>query len=318
MSAFANYLHSRDCKLGLYVGAATNTCEQRTGSWGFYDQDAALVASFGTDAIKFEQCSGAPIPGSLGYHTIRLTAEMWLSGMAKTSRRMLLNISSGEAQPWMAAELTSWRGSGDWGDANDPYESLYKDFLHHIDTASAHPELAGPGHWNDPDALCAFVAGKREFWRSVFGMYCILASPLILTSFPSDYSATNQPMTVVTNADAIAINQDAAGIQGTMVSSSGPRGAGGNQEMWVKPLGTSNGLSKAVGLLNTDTNTAHTMTVYWTNIGLPSGAATVRDCWAHSIVGYFTNSFTTNVGAWDMSLLKFSSGIVAPLKPGPN
>jgi NPCBM/NEW2 domain/Alpha galactosidase C-terminal beta sandwich domain len=49
---------------------------------------------------------------------------------------------------------------------------------------------------------------------------------------------------------------------------------------------------------------ATNITCNWTNIGLQAGAATVRDLWAHSDLGAFTNTFTTNVPSHTAVMLK--------------
>src|SRR5262245_29889391 len=100
-------------------------------------------------------------------------------------------------------------------------------------------------------------------------MWCILAAPL-LTPMVADFY-TN----VLCNPEAIAVDQDSAGIQGTCVATNG------NMQVWCKPLGSSNGLVKAVALFNRGL-TPGTITVNWSDIGLPPGIASVRNLWTHA------------------------------------
>ncbi|HTV60992.1 MAG TPA: NPCBM/NEW2 domain-containing protein, partial [Verrucomicrobiae bacterium] len=60
---------------------------------------------------------------------------------------------------------------------------------------------------------------------------------------------------------------------------------------------------KAVVLFNR-LGPATNITCYWTNLGLQAGTATVRDLWAHTNLGTFTNSFTANVGSNSAMMLK--------------
>src|SRR5207244_2133901 len=77
----------------------------------------------------------------------------------------------------------------------------------------------------------------------------------------------------VSNGEVIAIDQDPAGVQGTLLSSSG---AG---QVWVKPL--SDG-SRAVALLNRG-STPVKISTGATAVGLPPGGGyLVRNVWTHA------------------------------------
>jgi hypothetical protein len=62
-----------------------------------------------------------------------------------------------------------------------------------------------------------------------------------------------------------------------------------------------------VALFNRGTAAA-SITVQWTNIGIPAGNATVRDLWQHADVGMFSNSYTAAaVPAHGVTMLKITS-----------
>ena len=73
MAALADYVHGKGLRFGLYTCAGTQTCQQRPGSYGFEEQDAASYASWGVD---FVQCS--PVTTGTSYSTAR-------AGTAKSS-----------------------------------------------------------------------------------------------------------------------------------------------------------------------------------------------------------------------------------------
>ena len=75
--------------------------------------------------------------------------------------------------------------------------------------------------------------------------------------------------------------------------------------------------TRAVALFNRTTNDA-SITCYWTNLALQAGAATVRDLWAHTDLGTFTNSFTTNVPAHGAVFLKIVGTATPPPPLGTN
>src|SRR6185436_14029614 len=102
---------------------------------------------------------------------------------------------------------------------------------------------------------------------------------------------------ILTASEVLAVNQDPLGIQATKVRDDG------NSEVLSKKLNGSG--IRAVALLNRNTVAAN-ITVSWSEIGLASGSATVRDLWAKVDRGSFTNSYTVNVPAHGAALLKIT------------
>merc|ERR1712032_1152687 len=116
---------------------------------------------------------------------------------------------------------------------------------------------AAPGGWNDPDFLELGNGGFNtvDTARAHFTMWCVTSSPLIasldLKRMKPDI------LRILTNKDAIAINQNYAGNAGDLLEKQGDRistcqwgrcydmGAG---EVWYKPLPDG---EAAVALLNT-------------------------------------------------------------------
>ena len=136
-----------------------------------------------------------------------------------------------------------------------------------------------------------------------FSLWCMVAAPLIAGNNMTTASA--QTLSILTNANLIAVDQDPAGEQGVRLPNTS------TNQIWVKPLGT-NFDTKAVALFNPNAS-ASTLTVYWTNIGLLAGSATVGDLWADASLGVSNNSFTTNVPAQTAVVLKVVG--TAPLLP---
>jgi alpha-galactosidase len=134
--------------------------------------------------------------------------------------------------------------------------------------------------------------------KSHFGMWAILAAPLITGNDVTIMTATTKA--ILTNADVIAVNQDPLGKQGTLIASSN------SQEVWSKQMSGTN--VRAVALFNRSGSTA-SMTVKWTDIGLPAGSATVRDLYAQKDVGPATDSYTaTSVPSHGIVMFKIVSG----------
>ena len=125
-----------------------------------------------------------------------------------------------------------------------------------------------------------------------------MAAPLITGNDLSTMSATTK--SILTNKEVIAVDQDPLGKQGRVVA-----GAGTNLEVWSKEMTGTN--TRAVALFNRGSSSA-SITVKWSDIGLPAGSATVRDLWKAQDVGSFTDQYTANgVASHDVVLLKIVS-----------
>jgi alpha-galactosidase len=152
--------------------------------------------------------------------------------------------------------------------------------------------FAGPGHWNDPDML---LVGLKKLTddenRTQMSLWSLLAAPLIASADLTTVSPVS--LAIMTNPEIIAVDQDAAGIQGHRVSEEGPL------DVWVKPLADG---SKAVGLFNRG-HGPNPVTVDFKKIEINKSAA-VRDLWAGKDLGTFKHSFTAIVPKYGVVMLK--------------
>lgn len=122
-------------------------------------------------------------------------------------------------------------------------------------------------------------------------LWCILAAPLFASNDLT--KMTPETLAILSNPEAIAVDQDPKGMQGHRVWQEGPL------EIWAKPL--SDG-SKAVALFNRE---EHPMTISLNlgDIGF-SGSAKIRDLWQRKDLGTFSGSFTVGVPKHGSVLLK--------------
>ncbi|MGD1058911.1 MAG: alpha-galactosidase, partial [Solirubrobacteraceae bacterium] len=143
--------------------------------------------------------------------------------------------------------------------------------LRNIDADAAAPQAAGPGHWNDPDYLAPGQGMSATQFRSQFSMWAMLAAPLMISDNLTKISTAS--LAAVQNTEVVAIDQDPAGVQGTLLSTAG------NGEVWVKPLV---GGSRAVALLNRGSSAIKIETSA-SAIGLPSAPSyALRNVWTHT------------------------------------
>ncbi|MBW8864655.1 MAG: NPCBM/NEW2 domain-containing protein [Verrucomicrobia bacterium] len=309
----ADYVHSKGLKLGIYTDDGTNTCSscitgatppKDPGSYQYEYLDAMTYGSWEVDYLKDDNCNATGLDGHLLYGRMS-------DGLMKSGRAILFCLCGGASgnsksfQSWSPVVGNYWRTTGDIG-------STFASMLSHIDPNSTSAYVAGPGRWNDPDMLevgNGEFAGNLVAARTHFTMWCVMAAPLIAGNNVTTMSA--QTLQVLTNAEAIAVDQDPAGEQGVKVFD------GGSSEIWSKALGN-DFTTRAVVLLNRDTNNSAIITCNWTNLALQPGSATVRDLWGHTNVGVFTDSFTATVPPYGSMLLKITGTPLLPPGLGTN
>ncbi len=298
ISNLAAYVHARGLKLGVYSDHGLSTCAGRPGSYGYETLDANTYAAWGVDYLKYDNCNLAP--GS----TPQVDYDTMKNALLACGRPIVYSICAWSFQSWMPACGNLWRTTGD---ISDNWSSMTAN----LDQNNGWAAVAGPGRWNDPDMLEVGNGGMTDTeYRAHFTLWCIVAAPLLA----GNDLRTMTPATkaILTAPEVIAVDQDPAGAQGTRVFS--VAGSGGSLEIWCKPLGF-DCTSKAVAVFNRGTNLAG-IRVNWRDLGL-SGVASVRDLWARSDLGTFTNSFLATVPAHGAVLLKIV-GVPPPLPRGTN
>ena len=286
IQALAAYVHSDGLKLGLYSDHGYTTCQQKPGSYGYEYLDANTYASWGVDYLKYDNCWLPPNDNEEADYA-RMSEALMTSGQPIT-----FSVCAWTFWSWEPGLGNLWRTTSDISDS-------YTSMISNIDPNSPPAFVAGPGRWNDPDMLEVGNGGMTTVEdQTHFTMWCIMAAPLIAGNNLSAMSAAT--LAILTNAEAIAVDQDPAGEQGVkVVNNVSPAST---NEVWSKTLGYDFS-TKAVVLFNRN-GPATNITCNWTNIGLQPGAASVRDLWTHTNYGLFTNSFTTNVPSHAAVLLK--------------
>ena len=296
IASLADYIHGKGLKIGIYSTPNTKTCAGLyggytggVGSSGHETQDAKTFASWGIDYLKYDKCQGA----MSGFATMR-------DALKAAGRPIFYSINPADQGPYCvpsncSIDLVSianmWRIEFDiaatWGDVTRL-----------IDKDKPEYAGAGPGHWNDPDMLEVGNGLNDTEGRAHFSMWAIMAAPLITGNDLTKMSATTKA--TLTNAEVIAVDQDPLGKQGRVVATPAT-----SLEVWSKEMSGTN--TRAVALFNRSTGSA-SITVQWSQIGIPTGAATVRDLWNKTDLGSFTGSYTaSSVPSHSVVMLKVVS-----------
>ncbi|MGC1548079.1 MAG: glycoside hydrolase family 27 protein [Rhodanobacter sp.] len=270
IKALADYIHQRGLKFGVYSSAGTSTCEPLQenrgfpGGLGHEKQDAATIASWDVDYLKYDNCNNQKVDAKQRYTAM---AE----ALRATGRPIFFSVCEwGENKPWLWAgkppvDAQSWRTTGD---ISDNYASMLKIFKENV----VLDRYATPGHWNDPDMLEVGNGGMNDVeYRSHFSLWSIMAAPLLIGT--DLRTIKPEALQILLNKEVIAVDQDPLGVQGRQV-----RDTGGIHVI-VKPLKDG---SRAVAVFN-ETDTAHDASVGAEEIGLKTpGSYHVRDLWAHT------------------------------------
>jgi alpha-galactosidase len=294
IKALCDYIHSLGLKVGIHTSPGPKTCAGHEASYGHEKQDAETFARWGIDYVKYDWCSGYSV-----YQPDQMQAayKKMHDDLVATGRPILYSICQYGMQ-----DVWKWGASvgGQMWCTLDDIRDNYNSIIFHGFQQNGLEQYAGPGHWNDPDML-EIGNGKmnEDECRTQMTLWCILAAPLIAGN---DLTAI-KPATleILTNPEVIAVDQDAAGVQGHRAWQEGP------VEIWVKPL--ANG-STAVALFNTD---AHPMTITanFKELGLPE-TVQARNLWLRKDLGTFKQRITFSVPRHGAILLRVKSVTVGP------
>jgi alpha-galactosidase len=297
LKSLADYVHDKGLKFGLYSTPNTKTCAGLygncagcVGSKGYETDDANTYAEWGVDYLKYDKCQGDRSAFATMYNAIQAT-----------KRPIFISINPADQSDYCTASkctgLDVTKVSNAWRiefDINASWASVIK----LIDRNKPEYTGAGPGHWNDPDMLEVGNGLNETEGRAHFSMWVIMASPLLSGNDIRKMDTTTKA--ILTNKEATAINQDPLGKQGRVVAT-----PGSNLEVWSKELAGTN--ARGVALFNRGSSAA-SITVKWTDLGLPAGPASVRDIWAAKDSSA-TDSYTaTSVPSHGVVLLKVVSG----------
>jgi Alpha galactosidase A/Alpha galactosidase C-terminal beta sandwich domain len=319
MSGLTAYLHQRGLLAGIYTDAGASGCfGQGVGSLNHYQQDADAFAAWGFDAVKVDFCGA----GQEGL-TPQAQYAQFASALANNSshRPMLLNVdnfwepgqidgtnptsanSAFSNYQWAPQIAQSWRTDTDLGRGNG---IQFANVLRNLDADAAHPEAAGPGHWNDPDNLGPELGMTAAEAQAQLSMWAILAAPLMLGSDPRALSP--QSIAMLKDPQVIAVDQDPLGVQGRPIQTEG------SGQVWVKPLADG---GRAVGLLNGGA-APQQITTSASELGLPpAGTFQVQDLWAGTTT-LTTGTIGATVGPDSADLFRVSALPAVAAVAGPS
>jgi alpha-galactosidase len=261
------------------------------GKFSFEERDVAQWAKWGVDYLKYDW-----FPND-GPHT-----ESMSRALRKSGRDVVYSLSN--TGLYDSAELYArlanvWRTTGDINDSWGSVES-------HGFSQDRWASFNGPGHWNDPDMLVVGKVGwgpqlhpsrlTADEQYSHISLWCLLSSPLLLGCGIAQMDGFT--VSLLTNDEVLAVNQDPLGKQATQIS---------NRDGRIVYAKTLEDGSTAVGLFNCGASEA-TVSLSWGPWGsLASaygGKYVVRDLWRQKDLGEFNGRFSAKVAPHGVVLVR--------------
>ena len=266
----ADYVHARGLKFGIYSDGGTLTCGNFPGSHGYEEIDAKTYADWGVDYVKYDWCNAEGFSRKESYTDMS-------KAIAHSGRPMVFSLCEwGGGRPWTWAEKVGhlWRTTGDIQDCWDCKASFGGyGWTSILDMQVGLEKFAGPGHWNDPDILEVGNGGmKYNEYVAHFSFWCLLAAPLMAGN---DLRTMNDSIRLIlTNENAINIDQDKLGIQGSKIFDEG------DFEVWSKPLSNN---ETAYIFFNRNFE-KYSFKIDWEKLGVNQNKQ-MFDIWKNAIIG---------------------------------
>ncbi|MFI5124474.1 MAG: glycoside hydrolase family 27 protein [Chitinophagales bacterium] len=296
IKALADYVHSKGLKFGIYTCAGTHTCAGRPGSLGHEYQDAISYARWGVDYLKEDWCNTEGQNAPQSYKLMR-------DALYKAGRPIVFSLCEwGSNKPWEWAGDVGhlWRSSGDisdsWSKAGAGDGRIWGgSVLVNLDLQQGLEKYAGPGRWNDPDMLEVGNGGLTPAEdRAHFSLWCMLAAPLIAGNDLSNMS--KETISVLTNKEVIAVDQDKLGKQGYLIE---------NEEyfqIYLKPL---SGGDTAICLFNRGDQNKE-VNIDWKKYKIGAGHS-IRDLWKKQAAGTTSANYKASIPKHDVVVLRLSN-----------
>jgi alpha-galactosidase len=248
------------------------------GQYTLWDKDVKQWAKWGFDYLKYD------------WNPVELPETKAMYDLLRASGRDIVFSLSNSIPFTSIAELSkvanAWRTGGD---IRDSWKSLKGRLL----TQDKWAPYASPGHWNDPDMMIVGWVGWGKVPRpamltadeqySHMSAWCLQSVPLLLGC---DLTRLDDfTLSLLTNDEVIAVNQDPLGKQAIVVSKQDSCG------VLAKDMADG---SKAAGFFNLTDSVTRKIVLKWSDLGI-KGKYIVRDLWRQKDIGTFEDEYPADV-----------------------
>ncbi|TNN10550.1 Alpha-N-acetylgalactosaminidase [Schistosoma japonicum] len=230
IQSVVQYVHSKNLLFGIYLDYGTKTCSSYPGSMDYLEVDAKSVAKWKVDYVKMDKCNSPVGIQPEGFQNFSRLLNV-------TGRRIVFSCGYPANVSWLKnPNLNDWNrlpeSCNSWrilDDVEESWTSVFNIINAYILGNKVIPQLAGPGHWNDPDVLLMSSFGLPDVQKRVqFGLWCMFAAPLLIATDMDkldDFSVS-----LLRNKQLLAIDQDKGGHQAEFVKTRN------YVQMWIRQL----------------------------------------------------------------------------------
>lgn len=271
LKALVSYGNNKGAKMGWYTInciCLDSYIVQGDANWTkrVYEKEAQLILDSGFYGVKIDNCGD---DRGIGF-------EQLVQNLNASGKPILIeNCDQGHSQAHRA--LPTDPDGECYGNFFRTGGDIRADFgvtMAHLQQTIPYqkdPPISRPGCWAHPDMLEVGNLKSATQDRTHFGAWCIVSAPLYLSLDLTDNAKMDSAWDVISNKEAIAVNQAWAGHPGRLVKD------GGANQVWAKKL---HGGAQAVLVLNRGTSVVPSFTLTLQDLGIQASSVVVRDIWA--------------------------------------
>lgn len=278
----ASFMKEKGFIPGIYSDSGTTSCGGYPATYGYEKIDLKDFSDWGYEYLKLDGCN-VPGDGEASYHKVY---DLWRQLLEDFPKPVVFSDS---APAYFSGQdnLTDWYTVMGWAQQMGQLARHSADIINYNSKGNAWKSMTynyyqnarlarfqRPGFFNDPDFL---NIDHRNYTlqekRTHMALWCSFSAPLIISAdIPS---LKEEELTILLNADLIAIDQDPLVQQATLVSSS--------YDWDVLTKNLKNG-DRILTILN-KAGKAADLTVSWASMGIqtarisPDTELDVKDLW---------------------------------------
>ena len=261
---------SSDAADGAWSLAQSNKASHVLGKYSFAKADARQWAEWGIDYLKYDWEPMDVVSAATMSKALRKSGRDIVFSLSNTAQ--FENVK--DWQQWGNCWRTTCDIRDKWSSPGEYWQYGVSEIAFAQDKWAPY---AGPGHWNDPDMLVVGYVGwgtalhpttlTPDEQYSHISLWCMLSAPLLLGC---DLERLDDfTISLLSNDEVLAVDQDALGRQATRVAAVGP------VDVYLKELEDG---SKALGFFNRDSTEQKIKFDKLKYLGLANGQH-VRDLW---------------------------------------